>query len=49
MTDQLQFALGERSADAKFGAGVVVDAPRQAYLRAFFSVGGRRVCHPNGR
>ena len=39
MTDQPQFAPGERIAHAEFGAGVVLDAPREGYLRAFFSVG----------
>ncbi|MGB5078031.1 MAG: SNF2-related protein, partial [Sphingorhabdus sp.] len=43
MTDQPQFAPGERIAHAEFGAGVVLDAPREGYLRAFFSVGERRV------
>jgi superfamily II DNA or RNA helicase len=43
MTDQPQFAPGVRIAHAEFGAGVVLDAPREGYLRAFFSVGERRV------
>ena len=43
MTNQPHFAPGERIAHAEFGAGVVLDAPREGYLRAFFSVGERRV------
>lgn len=41
--DQPQFAPGERIAHAEFGAGVVLEAPREGYLRAFFSAGERRV------
>ncbi len=43
MADQPQFAPGERIAHAEFGAGVVLDAPREGYIRAFFTVGERRV------
>jgi SNF2 family DNA or RNA helicase len=43
MTDQIQFAPGERITHSDFGAGVVLDAPREGYLRAFFTVGERRV------
>lgn len=43
MKSQPQFAPGERIAHPEFGAGVVLDAPREGYLRAFFSVGERRV------
>jgi len=34
---------GERIIHPDFGAGVVIDAPRDGYLRAFFSIGERRV------
>ena len=34
---------GERINHPEFGAGVVLDAPSDGYLRAFFSIGERRV------
>ena len=37
------FAPGERIHHAEFGQGVVLEPPLDAYLRAFFSVGERRV------
>jgi len=37
------FAPGERIKHPDFGAGVVLDAPKDGYLRAFFSIGERRV------
>lgn len=37
------FNPGERITHPDFGAGVVLDAPREGYLRAFFSGGERRV------
>ena len=37
------FAPGERIKHPEFGAGVVLDAPKDGYLRAFFSIGERRV------
>lgn len=37
------FTPGERITHQEFGAGVVIDAPSDGYLRAFFSIGERRV------
>lgn len=37
------FAPGERITHHEFGPGVVLDAPRDGYVRAFFGVGERRV------
>ncbi|MEY9722101.1 SNF2 family DNA or RNA helicase [Sinorhizobium fredii] len=37
------FAPGERITHPDFGAGVVLDVPREGYLRAFFSSGERSV------
>lgn len=37
------FSPGLRITHAEFGAGVVLDSPRDGYLRAFFGVGERRV------
>ena len=37
------FSPGERITHPEFGAGVVLDAPLDGYLRAFFSIGERRV------
>ncbi|MCB1467161.1 MAG: DEAD/DEAH box helicase, partial [Rhizobiaceae bacterium] len=34
---------GDRITHFEFGAGVVLDVPREGYLRAFFSIGERRV------
>jgi len=36
-------ARGERITHSEFGAGVVLDAPVEGYLRAFFGNGERRV------
>lgn len=41
--DAEHFAPGERIKHPEFGAGVVLDAPKDGYLRAFFSIGERRV------
>lgn len=41
--DCVGFNPGERITHPDFGAGVVLDAPREGYLRAFFSGGERRV------
>ena len=43
MIEELRFAPGERITHNEFGAGVVLDAPHDGYLRAFFSNGERRV------
>ena len=37
------FSPGERITHAEFGPGVVLDAPREGYVRAFFGIGERRV------
>ena len=37
------FEPGERITHPDFGAGVVLEAPHDGYLRAFFSIGERRV------
>ena len=41
--DGVTFTPGERITHPEFGVGVVIDAPRDGYLRAFFSIGERRV------
>lgn len=41
--EQTTFGPGERITHFDFGAGVVLEAPRDGYLRAFFSIGERRV------
>lgn len=41
--EQTTFGPGERITHLDFGAGVVLEAPRDGYLRAFFSIGERRV------
>ena len=38
-----QLAPGQRINHPEYGQGVVLDAVRDGYLRAFFSVGERRV------
>jgi len=43
VTEQLAFQPGERVTHHEFGQGVVLDLARDGYLRAFFSVGERRV------
>ncbi|WP_019582664.1 DEAD/DEAH box helicase [Pseudomonas mandelii] len=43
MTDQSQFNPGERITHHEYGQGVILDPGRDGYLRAFFSVGERRV------
>jgi len=40
---EIQFQPGERITHNEFGQGVVLDVPREGYLRAFFGVGERRV------
>jgi hypothetical protein len=37
------FTLGERVVHPEFGEGVVVEAPKEDYLRVFFRTGERRV------
>lgn len=41
--EQTTFGPGERITHLDFGVGVVLEAPRDGYLRAFFSIGERRV------
>lgn len=41
--EQTTFDPGERITHLDFGAGVVLETPRDGYLRAFFSIGERRV------
>ena len=41
--EQTTLGPGERITHLDFGAGVVLEAPRDGYLRAFFSIGERRV------
>ncbi len=41
--DGVSFSPGDRITHPDFGAGVVLDTPREGYLRAFFSSGERRV------
>ncbi|MGY4349734.1 SNF2 family DNA or RNA helicase [Bradyrhizobium sp. GM7.3] len=43
MIGEQAFAPGERITHSEFGAGVVLDAPHDGYLRAFFGNGERRV------
>lgn len=43
MDKELQFQPGERISHHEFGSGVVLDPVRDGYLRAFFSIGERRV------
>ena len=43
MTAEIQFQPGERITHHEYGQGVVLDPVRDGYLRAFFSVGERRV------
>jgi hypothetical protein len=43
MTDTQTFVPGDRVAHREFGTGVVLEAPRDGFLRAFFSVGERRI------
>lgn len=43
MNQEIHFSPGERVAHGEFGSGVVIDGPRDGYLRAFFGVGERRV------
>ncbi len=43
MTAEFQFQPGERITHIEYGQGVVLEQARDAYLRAFFSVGERRV------
>ena len=43
MDKELQFQPGERISHHEFGSGVVLDPARDGYLRAFFSIGERRV------
>ena len=47
--DGVSYIPGERIAHPELGAGVVLDVPRDGYLRAFFSVGERRVPLANVR
>ena len=41
--DGVTFTPGERITHPEFGVGIVINAPRDGYLRAFFSIGERRV------
>ena len=43
MTAEFQFQPGERITHHEHGQGVVLEQARDGYLRAFFSVGERRV------
>ena len=43
MEADAQFQSGERITHHEYGQGVVLDQARDGYLRAFFSVGERRV------
>lgn len=43
MDKELQFQPGERISHHEFGSGVVLDPASDGYLRAFFSIGERRV------
>ena len=43
MTTIPTFTPGDRINHPEFGAGVVIEPPHEGYLRAFFSVGERRV------
>lgn len=43
VSDVASFSPGERISHHEFGSGVVLDPARDGYLRAFFSIGERRV------
>ncbi len=43
MRAEAQFQPGERISHRELGSGVVLDTPSDGYLRAFFSIGERRV------
>src|SRR5580698_528829 len=43
MTAAPTFVPGDRVAHPEFGPGVVLEAPRDGFLRAFFSLGERRI------
>jgi superfamily II DNA or RNA helicase len=43
VTTQPTFGPGDRVAHADFGAGVVLEAPHDGFVRAFFSLGERRI------
>ncbi len=43
MTAEIQFQPGERITHHEYGQGVVLDLPREGYVRAFFGVSERRV------
>lgn len=43
VAENVDFAPGERITHAEFGQGVVLDASREGYLRAFFGIGERTV------
>ena len=43
MTEILNFSPGQRINHGEFGQGVVLDVPQEDYVRAFFSIGERRV------
>ena len=43
MESELQFLPGERIVHSEFGQGVILEPVRDGYLRAFFSIGERRV------
>jgi hypothetical protein len=43
MTAIVDFVPGDRVAHPEFGAGVVLEAPRDGFVRAFFSLGERRI------
>jgi superfamily II DNA or RNA helicase len=43
MTEILNFSPGQRINHSEFGQGVVLDIPQEDYVRAFFSIGERRV------
>jgi len=43
MNETILFPPGERITHREFGAGVVIEPPKDGYLRAFFGAGERRV------
>lgn len=43
MTAEFQFEPGERITHPDYGLGVVLESPRDSYLRVFFGIGERRV------
>jgi SNF2 family DNA or RNA helicase len=43
VTAEIQFQPGERITHHEYGQGVVLDLPREGYVRAFFGVSERRV------